>query len=90
VIFGGTQSREEILEGITNDRDALDNVIAMANVGAAFASIVIFEDLLAALILSSKAQIELKLTATAVSEAELLLPDTRISGLPRWAVSHST
>jgi hypothetical protein len=73
MLFGGTQSREEIMAILQRDEKALDNVIAMANVGAAFSAISVFEDLVGALILASKAELKTKLDATAVSAADLFM-----------------
>jgi hypothetical protein len=73
MLFGGSQTREEILDVISKDIGALDNVIAMANVGGAFSQICILEDSVNTLILTSKVKLQLKLDPEALTESELLM-----------------
>ncbi|MBL8595846.1 MAG: hypothetical protein JNK01_24405 [Devosia sp.] len=55
------------------DKDAFDNVIAMANVGMAFTQIWILEDLVAGLVTTSKVTLRRKLSAAALDAASLFL-----------------
>ena len=73
MLFSGKETREEIIAMMSESADAFDNIIAMANVGAAFSAIYVFEDLVAALVLTSKVQLRSKLTAEAISASSLLL-----------------
>jgi hypothetical protein len=73
VLFTGNQTREEIIEAISRDRNAFDNIIAMANVGAAFSQISILEDLVVGLILTSKAMLQQKLSEKALDESSLFM-----------------
>ncbi|MBY8978191.1 hypothetical protein KHP62_20440 [Rhodobacteraceae bacterium NNCM2] len=73
MLFAGSESRAEFLKAIENDQRAYENVVAMANVGMAFSTICILEDLVAGLLTNSKAQIKSKLDSDAVSAADLFL-----------------
>ena len=73
MLFCGKESREEILELISTDEDAFDNIIAMANVGMAFCQICALEDHVGGLILISKTQLSKKLKPNSIDKAELLL-----------------
>lgn len=58
---------------MSRDGDAFDNIIAMANVGAAFSEIFVLEDLVAALVGTSKVTLRQKLSEEAISLSSLLL-----------------
>ena len=73
MLFAGNQTREEILALLSRDKAALDNVIAMANVGAAFSQIWILEDLVAGLVAASKVTIQQKLSKAALDQSSLFL-----------------
>lgn len=86
MLFAGNQTREEIIEALSHDRDAFDNIIAMANVGAAFSQISILEDLVVGLVLTSKVSLQQKLSPKALDESSLLMEryrDVRSSTLGR-------
>ncbi|WP_306047893.1 hypothetical protein [Nioella sp. MMSF_3534] len=61
------------LEQINSDVASLDNVLAMACIGAAFSAICTFEDLVAVLVTSSKAQLSTRLDPVAVEASGLFL-----------------
>ena len=71
--FGGYGSRDELLRSVSHDNQSLDTLIAMSNVGHAFSAISIFEDLVAGIIATSKAEISLKLDLDEASAAELFI-----------------
>jgi hypothetical protein len=73
MLFGGRQTREEIIEVLSSDRAALDNVIAMANVGAAFSQVCILEDSVGVLLLTSQVTLQQKLDPDALTESGLFL-----------------
>lgn len=73
MLFGGNQTRDEILNLVSSDRQALDNLVAMANVGAAFSEICVFEDLVGSLCLISRVELQQRLDAEALSASQLLL-----------------
>jgi hypothetical protein len=73
VLFGGRQSKEDVLAAIAENNQVFENVIAMANLGAAFASISIFEDSISLLVLISSAKIKSRLTGDEIDKAELFL-----------------
>ena len=73
MLFAGDENREEILDLIQRDPAVFDNLIAMANVGAAFTSIAVLEDLVGVLILTSKAELKAKLNAEAIEASDLFL-----------------
>lgn len=72
MLFAGNQTREEI-GIISRDKEAFDNMVAMANVGAAFTQIWILEDLVTALVATSKVALERKLSKEALDESSLFL-----------------
>lgn len=73
MLFAGKQTREEILASVSGDKDAFDNLIAMANIGMAFTQIWILEDLVAGLVMTSKVTLQRKLSAAALDSASLFL-----------------
>lgn len=73
MLFAGNQTRQEILELISKDKGSFDNLIAMANVGAAFSQICVLEDLVGGLILTSRVVLQKKLSRKALNESELFL-----------------
>lgn len=73
MLFGGRETREEIIAVLSSDSGTLDNVIAMANVGIAFSEICVFEDLVGGLINTSKIVLQQKLKSEALTEADLFL-----------------
>lgn len=73
MLFGGTQTREEIIDALSNDGSVFDNVIAMANLGGVFSQLCILEECVGGLILCSKVQLELKLDPEALSNSDLFV-----------------
>lgn len=73
MLFAGKQTREEILDNVSGNKDAFDNLIAMANVGMAFTQIWILEDLVAVLVMTSKVTLQRKLSPAALDAASLFL-----------------
>jgi hypothetical protein len=73
MLFGGKESREQILQALSNDRRIFENVVAMANLGAAFAEICVFEQQVATLVLSAKVELQEKLDQKELSASEILL-----------------
>ena len=73
MLFGGNQTHEEIINDIVNNVTGFDNLIAMANIGAVFSAISVFEDSVAILISTSKASLSKKLDQSAIADADLFL-----------------
>lgn len=73
MLFGGRETREEIIAVLSTDSEAFDNIIAMANVGVAFSQICVLEDSVGGLVLTSKVNLQQKLNADALTESELFL-----------------
>lgn len=73
MLFGGRETREEIIDLLSRDRQAFENVISMANVGAVFSQICVFEDLVSTLCLVSRVSLQQKLNPEALSESQILL-----------------
>ena len=72
MLFTGNETREEIIALISEDAVAFDNVIAMANVGAAFSAIWVLESLVAGLVLISAINLQKKLSSVALDASDLL------------------
>ena len=73
MLFAGNQTREEIIALLSQDADAFDNIIAMANVGAAFSEIFVLEDLVVGLVTTSKVTLQKKLSKEAITASSLFL-----------------
>jgi hypothetical protein len=73
MLFAGNETRGEILAIISENEGALDNLIAMANVGAAFSGIFVLEDLVGGLVTVSKVVLQQRLSPHAVEAASLFL-----------------
>ena len=73
MLFAGNQTREEILAALSEDAGEFDNIIAMADVGAAFTQIWVLEDLVAGLVMTSKVTLQHKLSPAALEESSLFL-----------------
>jgi len=73
MLFSGKETKDEVLNILQSDKDAFDNVIAMANVGVTFSQIVVLEDFVSALVFTSKVRLEKHLGSDALSDSELFL-----------------
>ncbi|WP_415922037.1 hypothetical protein [Tateyamaria sp. SN6-1] len=65
------ENKEDILTALNEGAEASDNFLAMACVGAAFCQISVFENLVGALVLTSKANLKSKLRMSDLDAAEL-------------------
>lgn len=77
MLFAGKETREEIIALISSDDGAFVNIVAMANVGAAFTQIYVLEDLVAQLVSTSRAVLKQKLSQKAIDGSALFLEKNR-------------
>ena len=73
MLFTGKEKPEQIIRIISDDSDAFENIVAMANIGAAFTQICILEDSVSSLVLISKVTLQKKLDSAALSETDLFM-----------------
>jgi hypothetical protein len=77
MLFAGNETREEIIALISSDQGAFDNIVAMANVGAAFSQIYLLEDYVAILVSTSKVVMQQKLSKRAIEASDLFMEKHR-------------
>ena len=73
MIFGGKESREEILAILNSQGEALDNAIFAANIGACFCAISSFESLIASLVSMSSVEVGKAVPRTTFGDAAAMI-----------------